>query len=295
VVHGAFMPRRARVAPGGQIYHIMNRASGDLLLFDGPASYRSFIHLVAEAAEVTGMRILAFCVMPNHWHLVVWPRNDADLRRFVQRFTIRHAHSWHVRNGSVGRGHLYQGRYKSFPVGNDSYLLTVCRYVERNPVRALLVGRAEDWPWSSASWRARDGSPAASVGQIPMIRLVPMRVDMPRDWLRWVNDPQTEAELHRLRLHVRSGALLADGEAQDAGGRSGPLPTRTGVRRPAGRRSTPNGGSSSATEPRNHAYDDSAPGIRGAHRSSEADVDATGNKVSQVNVPGLEGSTKCPR
>jgi putative transposase len=235
------MPRRARVAPGGQVYHIMNRASGDLLLFDGPASYRRFVHLVAEAADFTGMRILAFCVMPNHWHMVVWPRNDADLRRFVQRFTIRHAHSWHVRNGTVGRGALYQGRYKSFPVGDDSYLLTVCRYVERNPVRALLAGRAEEWPWSSACWRARDGSPARSDGDNARqpVRLEPLRADAPRDWLRWVNEPQTDAELHRLRLHVRSGAPLAVREADEADERPGAVEGHQGLRGPAVRGSGP--------------------------------------------------------
>jgi putative transposase len=145
---------------------------------------------------------------------VVWPREQTDLRRFVQRFTIRHAHSWHVRNGSVGRGHLYQGRYKSCLVDEDRYLLTVCRYVERNPVRALLVDRAEAWPWSSASSRRyRDDAGAASR---PFIRLEPMRVETPGDWLRWVNEPQTDAELYRLRLHVRSGSPLFTPEAEEA-------------------------------------------------------------------------------
>ena len=88
------------------------------------------------------MRLLAWCLMPNHWHLVLWPRADGDLGRFVRRLTQRHTQAWHRRHGTRGQGHLYQGRYKAFLVQDDAHLLTVCRYVERNPLRAGLVAAA---------------------------------------------------------------------------------------------------------------------------------------------------------
>jgi hypothetical protein len=88
------------------------------------------------------MRILAYCLMPNHWHFVLWPYDDGDLAAFMHRLTTTHVRRWHLHRHSVGAGHLYQGTFKSFPVQSDAHLLTVCRYVERNPVRARLVDRA---------------------------------------------------------------------------------------------------------------------------------------------------------
>ena len=97
---------------GNHIFHIHNRVNGLGLLFESPACYREFLHLLGEVAEQTGMRILAYCLMPNHWHILVWPREADDLRRFVQILTTRHSHRHNVRKGLVGRGALYQGRYK---------------------------------------------------------------------------------------------------------------------------------------------------------------------------------------
>ena len=254
------------MAAGGHVYHIMNRANGELVLFEGPTQYRDFLHLLAEAADASRMRILAYCLMPNHWHMVVWPREANDLRRFVQRFTIRHAHHWHLRNGSVGRGHLYQGRYKSCLVEDERYLLTVCRYVERNPVRALLVGRAELWPWSSARLRAPDANATENDNSSnPVISLEPMLVAAPTDWLRWVNEPQTDAELHRLRLHVRSGATLGGKET----------PNRDEEKLHGLRASS---SSSPPTQPRSWASS------------------ATATKVRNGTLtPSPPGTTKCPR
>ena len=95
------------------------------------------------------MRLLAYCVMPNHWHLVVWPHQDGALSRFMNWLTLTHTQRWHQHRHSVGEGHVYQGQFKSFPVETNEYFLVVCRYVERNAVRAGLVERAEQWRWSS--------------------------------------------------------------------------------------------------------------------------------------------------
>jgi putative transposase len=120
----------------------------------------AFERVLAQACERVSMRLLAYGVMPNHWHLVVWPRGDGDRSRFMNRLTLPHTQRWHQHRHTVGEGHVYQGRLKSFPVETGEHLLTVGRYVERNPVRAGLVVRAEQWRWSSAGHRVRAGGGA---------------------------------------------------------------------------------------------------------------------------------------
>ncbi|MGH7486737.1 MAG: transposase [bacterium] len=93
--------------------------------------------MLAQACVRVSLQLLVYCVMPNHWHLVVWPRHDGDLSRFMNWLTLTHSQRWHQYRHTVGEGHVYQGRFKSFPVETNDYLLTVCRYVERNPVRAV--------------------------------------------------------------------------------------------------------------------------------------------------------------
>jgi len=144
------MPRTARIAPGGIIYHVLNRAVGKSTLFRGKRDYDAFHRCLVRTLEVSPMRVLAYCIMPNHWHLVLWPRSDGELARFMLRLTITHARRWLIHRKQVGTGHLYQGRYKSFAMQDGPHLTTVCRYVERNAVRAGLATASEHWPWSSA-------------------------------------------------------------------------------------------------------------------------------------------------
>jgi putative transposase len=134
--------------------------------------------------------------MPNHWHFVVWPKRDGELTAFFRWLAHTHAMRWRVAHHTVGYGHLYQGRFKSFPVQRDEHLLTVCRYVERNALAANLVRRAEDWPWSSLAVRHRGGSP--DLHQV----LADWPVDRPRNWLQLVNEPITQREVDRLKLSL---------------------------------------------------------------------------------------------
>jgi putative transposase len=196
------MPRTNRIAPGGWVFHVLNRGNARSEIFADDGDYRAFEKLMRETGERFGMRLLAYCLMPNHWHLVIWPRSDGDLARFMQRLTTTHVRRWHLHRGSVGHGHLYQGIYKSFPVQQDEHFLTVCRYVERNALRANLAKRAEDWPWSSLAVRRltpaqveRDGKPI----------LAEWPVDRPRQWLRVVNEPQSPEELDALHRAVQRG------------------------------------------------------------------------------------------
>jgi putative transposase len=155
------MPRRARSIVGGLIYHVLNRSNGRTTLFRKEADYDAFLRTLVEAHARLPLRIPSFCVMPNHWHFVVWPRRGADeeMSEFFRWLTFTHTQRWHAHHRMSGTGHLYQGRFKSFPIEQDEHFYTVARYVERNPLRAQLVERAEDWR-SGSLWLRRAGAAA---------------------------------------------------------------------------------------------------------------------------------------
>lgn len=193
------MGRPHRNAPGGLVYHVLNRANARQPLFKKEEDYRAFEHVLATVQARVAMRILAYCLMPNHWHLVLWPRRDHDLSTFMRLLALTHTQRWHAHRRTAGSGHLYQGRFKSFVVQRDAYLLTVCRYVERNALRAKLVRRAEAWRWGSL-WRHQygDTKEKALLSEWP--------IDRPRNWVQRVNQPETNAELQSLRQSVNRGS-----------------------------------------------------------------------------------------
>ncbi len=104
-----------------------------------PADYHAFERILAEGLERYPCRILSYQLMSNHWHLVVWPKGDGDLSRFMAWVTLTHTQRWHAHRDSAGTGHVYQGRFKSFPVQEDDHLYTVCRSVERNALRVVVT------------------------------------------------------------------------------------------------------------------------------------------------------------
>ncbi len=193
------MPRTARAAPGGFVYHVLNRGVGRMRLFDKARDYEAFEETLAETLAKTAMRICSFCVLPNHWHFVVWPAADDQLALFFQRLTVTHATRWVRAKRRLGYGHVYQGRYKSFPVEADDHFYQVVRYVERNALRAGLVRRAADWRWGSL-WIRQQGT----VEQKAWLSTWP--VPRPRHWRDHVNAVQTEIELEVLRRSVQRGA-----------------------------------------------------------------------------------------
>src|ERR1700722_7821231 len=141
------MSRTRRKLEDGLVYHVLNRGNGRRAFLHKPGDFEAWLRVLAEAKQAVPMRVLAYCLMPNHWHLVLWPERGEDLSRFVSRLSQTHTQRWHAHYHNVGTGHLYQGRFKSFPVQEDGHFYSVCRYVERNALRAGLVERAEDWLW----------------------------------------------------------------------------------------------------------------------------------------------------
>lgn len=192
------MPRLARVDVGNEIYHVINRANGRMQIFNKPEDYRVFENLIEEAKELTNMRILAYVIMPNHWHLVLFPKNDGDLGIFMHHLTNKHTRQVHVATKTIGSGHLYQGRYKSFLVAKDNYLLALIKYVERNAVRAKIVPRCEDWQWGSA-WRRTNGT----VRQKKLLDQIP--AEIPNGYLKWINTTESLDDLGFVRYSVNKG------------------------------------------------------------------------------------------
>jgi len=181
------MPRLARNCPGGLVYHVLNRANGRLRLFKKDDDFLAFERVLVEAHRRTPIRILDWCLMSNHWHLVLWPRRDGELTAFMRWLTLTHTHRWKQAHAAVGHGHLYQGRFKSFPIEQDEHLLMVLRYVERNPLRAKLVKRAERWRWGSCHVRQNRGHDL-----FPLLSSWPL--PLPSRWLATVNLPADPAE-----------------------------------------------------------------------------------------------------
>ncbi len=175
-------------------YHVINRGNGQATVFHKPADYDAVVKLLAQACARLPMRLLAYCLMPSHIHLVLWPLGDGDLGRWMQWLLTAHVRRYHRHYRTSG--HVWQGRFKAFPIQGDAHLLTVLRYVERNPLRANLVARAEDWAWSSLPGFCAQPRPT-------MLHSGPL--ERSPDWLDCVNRPETAEELAALRRSVNRG------------------------------------------------------------------------------------------
>jgi putative transposase len=199
------MGRPNRAAEGGYVYHVLNRANARLPIFENTADFEAFERVLVEALERFRTPLLAYCLMPNHWHLILWPQKDGELSRFVGWLTLTHTQRWHAHRGTAGTGHLYQGRFKSFPIQEDDHFYTVCRYVERNPLRANLVRRADAWRWGSLGRMTHgDAESRAILARWPLPR--------PRDWAELVHEPQTEEELAAIRRSIQRGSPFGNEE-----------------------------------------------------------------------------------
>ena len=173
------MPRPRRQCVGGIAYHVLNRANGRLRIFKKRADFEAFERVLAEGIERVGMRLCGYCIMGNHWHLLLWPRATGDVSEFMRWMTLTHTQRWHAAHGTAGIGHVYQGRFKSFPVQSNEHYLTVLRYIESNPLRAKIVKNSRDWEYSSLA--IRNGADKEDL----KISAGPVR--LPDRWNRLVN------------------------------------------------------------------------------------------------------------
>ena len=190
------MRRTARAAVGGLVYHVLNRGNNRQSIFLKDGDYAAFLRLLIEGRRNAAVDVFGYCLMPNHWHLVVRPRGDRDLAAYLGWVSNTHVKRYRQHYQDAGLGHLYQGRYKSFPVQDDGPLLRVLRYVEGNPLRAGLVDRAERWRWSSLGSSGRAEGAGVLSG---------WPVERPAPWVEIVNEPQAEAEVLALRAGVNRG------------------------------------------------------------------------------------------
>lgn len=189
------MPRMSRIAIGDYVYHVLNRATGRKTIFETPADYKEFEQLLVDAKEQFDMRILAYAIMPNHWHLLLYPRGDHDMATFMRWLSTTHARHFRIKTESVGDGHLYQGRYKSFIIDTDAHLLTVLKYIERNPARAKLVKLPEEWKWGSAHRRIHGTKKEKAL-------LDPSPVSLPYRYREWINSPEHTEDIKSVRFSV---------------------------------------------------------------------------------------------
>jgi putative transposase len=194
------MPRTSRAAVGGYCYHILNRGNARAAVFHKDEDFQAFLKVITEASLRHPMRILTFCLMQNHFHLALWPNGDGELSRWMHWLLTTHVRRYQRHYHTSG--HIWQGRFKSFPVQEDNHLRVLLRYIERNPLRAGLVERAEDWPWSSL-YR---GPSAASAP----IRLDPGPAPRGADWAEAVNAPMFESDVALVRESIRRDRPLGD-------------------------------------------------------------------------------------
>jgi putative transposase len=195
VIGDKIMPRKPREIADGFVYHILNRGNFKKVVFHTAYDYRSFLKLMEDGKKNYAIDIFAYCLMPNHFHFVVRPRIADHLSKWMHGLMNTHVQRFRIYYQTTG--HIWQDRYKNFIIQQDEHLLTVLRYVERNPVRANLVPSAIDWPWSSVKERMKKTS--TSMMDIPPI-------DLPNDWNEFVNQPLTAMELDDIHYSIKRQA-----------------------------------------------------------------------------------------
>lgn len=185
------VPRIARPLADNNCYHLINRGNGRQQIFHKDTDYQAFVDLLLQARGKYSVKLLAWCIMPNHFHLLVQPVEADLLNKWMQWLMTTHVRRYHKHYGTSG--HVWQGRYKSFIVQDDDHLLTVTRYIEGNPVRALLAPTVGQWQWSSFQGR---------IAATDELQPDPLPIALPGDWAAFVDTPLTDAEIEKVRNSV---------------------------------------------------------------------------------------------
>jgi len=194
------MPRRRRLVPSGGILHIVNRGNDKKIIFSEVIDYAAFLVLLREARERFGVELYAYCLMPNHFHLVVRASGLEEISAYMHFVQREHACDLRRCWRSRGHGHVFQRRYWSKVVEGDGYLMTVMRYVEANPYRAGIVDASQVWEWSSLWDRV--------TGERDLLH--PSPIWLPDDWRTIVSVPLQQVDLDRIRRNARMGRRPAD-------------------------------------------------------------------------------------
>jgi putative transposase len=176
------------------VYHVLNRGNNRQAIFRKSGDFAAFIKLLIEGKRHAHVDLLSYCLMSNHWHLVLIPNGDKDLAAYLSWVTNTHVKRYRAHHPNTS-GHLYQGRYKSFVVEEDLHLLTLMRYVEANALRANLVADAQAWPWSSLGCDRDSGNSLLS----------PWPIDRPSNWVALVNRPLRDPDLEAIRTSIARG------------------------------------------------------------------------------------------
>ncbi len=164
----------------------------------------AFERILGEGQERFGMRICGYCIMGNHWHLLLWPESDNVLPEFMHWVTLTHSQRYHTSHCTSGMGHIYQGRYKSFPFQAGRHYLRVLRYIEANPVRAKLVTNAGLWRWSSYNFHC-----GIAQSDKPLV-ICPSPEKLTQNWQEFVHKPISEAEDQELSNAINRGCPIGD-------------------------------------------------------------------------------------
>jgi putative transposase len=173
------VPRSCRQTGPECVHHAVNRGNRKTAIFHKPGDYKAFLRVLAQAKAKFPMRILAFCLMRNHWHLVLWPDRSVAISAFMHWLTSTHVRRYHLHYDLVGTGHLYQDRFRNDICTDARGVLAVINYVEGNPLAAGIVRRAQDWKWSSLRLRL-EGDPDKLLSEGP--------VPLPENWVAFVNE-----------------------------------------------------------------------------------------------------------
>jgi len=191
------MPRLARVIAERIPHHVTQRGNRRMPTFFQDADYQAYIDLMSEWCGKCNVEIWAYCLMPNHIHLIAVPETIDGLRKGIGEAHRRYSRMINFREN--WRGHLWQGRFASFPM-DEAYLLAAARYVEMNPVRARLVSTAESWKWSSAGAHlsGKDDN---------LVRVTPL-LEIAGDRRLLLSEMEDEALISSFRKHERTGRPL---------------------------------------------------------------------------------------
>jgi putative transposase len=211
-VYDAIMPRKKRINKGGFVYHVFNRANGKLRIFKKALDFIAFENILAEGIERFDMRLCGYCIMSNHWHLLLWPDADGDLTNFMRWITLTHTQRFHASHGTTGMGHVYQGPFKSFPIQSNWRYFKTMQYIEANPIAALMVQSAADWPWSSYAHRIYADNTDSVVNLVKPFKLDPGPVPIPKNWPEIVNQKLKEEETTELANCIKKGAPYGEKE-----------------------------------------------------------------------------------